>query len=271
MDRFLLTTLAVWSLAPMPLATRVHGRWLEDRWPRLSTLTVYLVILCLLAVAGGLLLGPGVLHDGPYYRMLLCVPAGLALGRAAQSADRRITRHFAARARARARTAAKGRLPGAPVVPRSGAPRPVGLAARARPVGLAAGRPAPTAARGEDRDGRGNRWSAKERDRETRVGLGSLLAGAVLEETVFRGVLGRLGLDVGGVAGGVLFALAAAAFCLTHVPFGWPQALAKLPLSLMTTAAFLLSGGIVAGLVGHALFNWEYWRYQRALGTTGER
>lgn len=195
--------------------------------------------------------------------MVVCVPLGLALGRAAQIADRRITRHFTARARAR--TAPTERARGASTPSRAGAARPVGLAARRAVPGAAIRNTPDPSARG------GNRWSVKERDRETRVGLGALLAGAVLEEAVYRGVLGRLGLDLGGVAGAALIVLAVVAFCLAHLPFGWPQALAKLPLSLMTAAAFLLSGGIVAGLVGHALFNWEYWRYQRALGTTGER
>ncbi|MFF9350082.1 CPBP family intramembrane glutamic endopeptidase [Streptomyces sp. NPDC014734] len=263
MDRFLLTTLAVWSLAPMPLATRVHGRWLEDRWPKLSTLTVYLLVLGVLTVAGGLLLGPGIVHDGPLYWAVVCVPLGLALGRASQIADRRITRHFAARARAR--TASTDQARGATAPLRAGGARPVGLAARRSAPGTAVRKAPESSARG------GNRWTAKERDRETRIGLGALLAGAVLEEAVFRGVLGRLGLDLGGLSGAALIVLAMAAFCLTHLPFGWPQALAKLPLSFMTTAAFLLSGGIVAGLVAHTLFNWEYWRYQRALGTTGER
>ncbi|MEU5545105.1 CPBP family intramembrane glutamic endopeptidase [Streptomyces sioyaensis] len=270
MHHYLVAALAVWALAPMPLATRVHGRWLEDRWPALSTLHVYSVVLGLLVLGGTVLLGHGVFHDGPWYGLVVGVPLGLLLGRVAQFADRKISRAFVARARAAAGRLAP-RHPG-PAPARGGVARPVGLAARAsRPVGLAARGTAQSARQSTvaSTATRANRWTARERDRETRVGLGVLLAGAVLEEAVFRGVLGRMALDAPGVAGTALAVLAVAAFCLSHLPFGWPQVLAKLPLSLLAMATVLLTGGIAAAVVSHVLFNWNYWRYQRALGTTG--
>ncbi|MFI0220374.1 CPBP family intramembrane glutamic endopeptidase [Streptomyces lydicus] len=222
------------------------------------------------ALGGTVLLGPRVFHDGAWHGLAVGIPLGLVLGRFAQFADRKVSRAFVARARAAAGRPVPRHPGSAPA--RGAVARPVGLAARAsRPVRLAArgtaqsARPIttpPTAARG-------NRWTAHERDRETRVGLGVLLAGAVLEEAVFRGVLGRMALDAPDAAGTALTGLAVAAFCLSHLPFGWPQVIAKLPLSLLAMSTVLLTGGIAAAVVGHVLFNWNYWRYQRALGTTG--
>jgi membrane protease YdiL (CAAX protease family) len=78
---------------------------------------------------------------------------------------------------------------------------------------------------------------------------------AVFEEVIFRGFLLSVCLRL-AIGPAVLATLGlVAAFALSHIWFGWIQVAAKTPLAVVTTATVLLTGGIVAAIAIHVLFN----------------
>ncbi|MGW1075717.1 CPBP family glutamic-type intramembrane protease [Streptomyces sp. NPDC002537] len=249
MHAYLVAVLLLGGLAPMALASHVHGRWIEPRAPDVPTLAVYFVVMGALAVLGLVLLGPRMLTDGGWLRTVSPAPLGWCLAAAAWRCDRWIVARYGGR---KGWTAAR--------------PRGSRTAGPARPVGIAAADGAGLSpAEGVRPASVTNRWGRTERARETRVGLSWLVAGAVLEELVHRGALTRFAVDDVSWAYGIpLLAGAALAFALSHLPFGWVHALAKLPLSLMAVALTLATGGVVAAVVGHVWFNVRVHRHYRA-------
>jgi membrane protease YdiL (CAAX protease family) len=95
-----------------------------------------------------------------------------------------------------------------------------------------------------------------------RGALGAMVAIAVLEEILYRGLLLQL---VALSPSPALRALGAAfvviMFCLSHVWFGWAQVAAKLPLSVGATAAVLLTGSVLPAIVAHVVLNVMAWRH----------
>lgn len=91
-----------------------------------------------------------------------------------------------------------------------------------------------------------------------------LIAGG--EELLYRGILLNLCvaknhmLNWWGVIAIVLF------FSLSHIAFGLTQVIAKLPLSILTTAATVLSGSLLCAINIHVVFNMLYWNQQRVHG-----
>ncbi|WP_030258445.1 MULTISPECIES: CPBP family intramembrane glutamic endopeptidase [Streptomyces] len=244
MRAYLLAVLVLWGLAPMALASHLHGRWIETRARNLPTLPVYLVLMTGLTVLALAVLGPGMLWEGRWPGLAAAAPGGIVLAETTWRADRYLVRKI-------------GRRPGRP------APNTVRVVRHTRPVGIAARgvRPAAVAQRAMP----SNRWGKAERKREIHVGLPWLVAGAVLEETWYRGALGHLALfEIPLPVGVLLLAGATAAFALSHLPFGWRQAAAKLPLSVLALAATLTTGTVLTAVIGHTLFNIRVWRlYQR--------
>lgn len=236
MREYWLTTLFLWGLVAMALASHVHGRWMEGR-VRVSTVTVYLAVLGVLSASGVWLLGPSMLWRGDLTGLLLALPAGVLIAVLTWYADTTLVRRL--------------------VKP---APRPVRTTTgRARPIGMAAGgKPAPRRV--------ANQWRSRDRDAATKIGVTSLVTGAVLEEVVYRGVLVRIAFETPVWSTVVLLILSVFAFALSHLPFGWPQAVAKLPLSVLAMVVTLATGTLLAAVLGHVLFNLQVWRRYRRTG-----
>ncbi|GII60441.1 hypothetical protein Skr01_05260 [Sphaerisporangium krabiense] len=245
---YALTALALLSLACLTLAAHLHTRWAWVR--RLPLLGVHVLLMGTLVAAAAALLGPVAVvapvpgHAAGWWGVPAGVVLGFALGLAVIRVDRAIT------------TAGRGRrpAPGGPPPPRMSAARPAGFAASGtaaaerRRTGLVRAR---------------NDYSPTGSDLQVRLEL--LVAVAVGEELVFRGVLTRLALlpsDVRVAAAGL--AVTAAVFACSHVFFGWVQVLAKTPLALLTCAATLLTGNVLAAAVAHVVFNVWVWRYRRS-------
>lgn len=105
-------------------------------------------------------------------------------------------------------------------------------------------------------------WVPRARDTDLRAGLLWLLASALLEECAFRGLVLHSALSGPGWVAVLAVPVVTVAFALSHIFFGWPQVAAKLPLSVLATAAVLLVGSVAAAALGHALFNAYAWRRQ---------
>ncbi|MFF7725405.1 CPBP family intramembrane glutamic endopeptidase [Streptomyces sp. NPDC008001] len=250
---YLWAALALCGASCLTLAAHLRTRWLARLGVRF--MPVHVCVMTVLAAAGIAALGPRGIATGPLWPGAAGPVAGAACGLLVIRSDAALTRWSAARARARPGTAARGSAR-RPQETRVRAVRPVrapgaspGDGPRRRVMGIAKGRGGyvPTAD-------------------DYRVGLGWLLAVAVLEELVFRGVLLRMalrpgneGLRVAGIVGVV------AMFALSHIFFGWAQVLAKLPLSVLATAATLVTGSVWAAAVTHMVFNAYVWRCQTAL------
>ncbi|MEU5190154.1 CPBP family intramembrane glutamic endopeptidase [Streptomyces klenkii] len=248
MHAYLVAVLVLWGLAPMALASHLHGRWIEPKAPQVPTLAPYFVMMSGLAALGLLLEGPGMLTDGWWAGIVASVPVGYLIAHLAWHADRRVTARFSGR---------QGWSPAQPRATRASGP--------ARPVGIAATGNEPGGAHGAVAS---NRWSRAEQARETRIGLQWLVVGAVLEELVYRGALSHMALSMGLWPWGVTGLVGVSAtFALSHLPFGWGQAAAKLPLSVLALAATLVTGNVLAAVIGHTWFNVRVFRhYQAAFG-----
>ena len=256
---WLSVALALAGGSGLALASHLHVRWLDRRGVRM--VPVHLAVLTVTAGLGLLLLGPGWLWHGPVLLLPVAVLAGAAAAALVIPGDGWITRTMARRPAVAPRPAARGSGEGA------GASRlrPVGLGGAGGAGGAGAASGAPGHRGGNRTSVRnvsgGRSWTPTRRDTDLGLGLGWLLATAVAEEFVFRGVLLRLALQPHAllaqcacVAAGVL------AFALSHIFFGWGQVLAKLPLSVLATVATLLLGTVAAAALAHALFNWHVWR-----------
>lgn len=245
---YALTALALLSLACLTLAAHLHTRWAWVR--RLPLLGVHVLLMGALVAAGAVLLGPGSVvqpvpgHPAGWWGLPAGAALGAVLGPLVVRTDLAITTAW--------RTARPA--PARPAPQRMTAARPSGFAASGtrvserRRTGLVRARNdyAPT-------------------DGDLRVRLELLVAVAVGEELVFRGLLTRLALLLPGVwlaAGGLV--VAAAVFACSHVFFGWVQVLAKTPLALAACAATLLTGNVLAAVVAHVVFNVWVWRYRRS-------
>ena len=91
--------------------------------------------------------------------------------------------------------------------------------------------------------------------------LAVLIAAAVLEELLYRGLFTNLSLALPSplLAGASLLCVTAY-FCLLHIRFGWTQVLAKAPLSGLALGLTLVSGDVVPAVALHAVFNLGAWR-----------
>jgi hypothetical protein len=77
-------------------------------------------------------------------------------------------------------------------------------------------------------------------------------------------VLARLCLDiVPSALGAVCLVGTVVAFGLAHVEFGWAHVSAKTFLATMALASVVLTGSVVAAVVGHCLFNANVVRERR--------
>jgi membrane protease YdiL (CAAX protease family) len=232
----------------MALSSRVQARWLKRRGVR--AVPLHVLTLAATVSVGTLLFGAGWLGPAEPGRWpgswwlswgLLNLLAAVAIVGVAVPCDLTISR------------AAAGRRPSIPVLP---AVRPAEGVRRVRPTGLGAGL---GAANLTSRTAGAGSWVPATRDRDLDVGPGWLVATAVAEECAFRGLVLHSVLAGPGWVAALGVPAVVAAFALSHIFFGWAQVLAKLPLSVLATAAALALGSVLAAAVGHALFNAYAW------------
>ncbi|MCQ4080758.1 CPBP family intramembrane metalloprotease [Streptomyces sp. RB6PN25] len=246
MRYYLIGILLLGGLAPMWLASHLHGRWIEPIRPRVPTLAPYLVIMAGLVGIGLAVDGPHLFADGRWPGLAVSPLLGYVISRLSWRADRWILTRLTRRG--------EHTPPPARLRPARGTVRPVGIAAD---KGTLDG-PAPGQATG--------RWTRLERTRDTHLGPAWLIGGAVLEELLYRGAWGRLALDAALLSATIaLLTVATLAFTVLHLPFGWAHVVAKLPLSLAALAATLISGSILAAAIGHAWFNLRVWKHYRSV------
>ncbi|MDQ2837913.1 MAG: CPBP family intramembrane metalloprotease [Actinomycetota bacterium] len=229
--------------AGLTLSSHLHARFFDDR--DVGTVPVHVLTSSIVLLAALPLVGlRWVLNSNAWcWRQPLPIGApvlllaGLGIAALVIAADPRI-----------ARALGRGRRL-VPAVERQPTDlRPVGLAARTGGSLLLA------------RD-----WTPTSRDLDLGIGLPWLLATALVEESIFRGVALNLVLRAADAPLRVLGVLAVLlAFALSHIFFGWSQVAAKLPLSVLGTAAALLTGSVLPAAIGHLLFNAHVWR-QRPL------
>jgi membrane protease YdiL (CAAX protease family) len=213
---------------------------------RVSVTTVYMAVLAVLTGGGLAAFGPRLVWHSHDIRLAVATSlvAGPAAGWLAGRLDVRISRRLSSGT--------------SPTATRTRAATNV----RLRPVGLGSA----AAGAGRMRDlASATSWAPVRRNRRLRAGPGLLVAGAVLEECVFRGVLvsaaGYLPAGAGRVAGLVAVV---AAFALSHVFVGWSQVVAKLPLSVLCMVLAVTTGTVAGAAITHAVVNWRAGRQDTA-------
>jgi hypothetical protein len=93
--------------------------------------------------------------------------------------------------------------------------------------------------------------------------LALLLAVAVLEEVLYRGVLVDLSLELPVAAAVACIAATVIAFAAAHVYWGWIEMLAKLPLGLAALLASLPFRVVLGAIAAHLVFNLRVWLASR--------
>jgi hypothetical protein len=84
-----------------------------------------------------------------------------------------------------------------------------------------------------------------------------LVTVGILEEAVLRGALIQLGIHSFGSAGmWMSLAFGTVVLILSHVHFGIPQAVAKVPLFVTGAALTAIAGSPYSAMAAHAWFNW---------------
>jgi membrane protease YdiL (CAAX protease family) len=93
--------------------------------------------------------------------------------------------------------------------------------------------------------------------------LALLLAVALLEEVLYRGVLVDLSLELPVAAAAACIAATVIAFAAAHVYWGWIEMVAKLPLGLAALLASLPFRVVLGAIAAHVLFNTRAWLASR--------
>jgi hypothetical protein len=104
--------------------------------------------------------------------------------------------------------------------------------------------------------------------------LSHLIACAVLEELLFRGVIVQLALASSTTAGtALILALSIALFGAAHADLGPAQAFAFVPLGVINLVATLVTGSVVPAVIAHVVVNARAWwaTRQRSVEHPGRR
>lgn len=228
------------------IATHLHIRF--DKMRRLQLNSVYTIVTLIIGGMGIAVVGSATLwRSTGVVQISLAVPIGVVMGFFIVAADGAIT--------TRLKTTSRGRSGSSmPIVPPTQVSRTL-----VRPAGLALG---PDAAR---------RRAAPRTTAPTIIGrnpgslsvLGWLLAVAVAEEILYRGVLTAVALALPTGWNVLALILLTAMFSVIHISFGWAQMIAKLPLGVLALIATLALGTILPAITAHCIFNWYFWRKRR--------
>jgi hypothetical protein len=249
-----LALLVVYSLGSINLAAMVHRRWFFSTGVRfLDIYSAAMVLPCLWGIA---LLGLGAVFGTSGLGWALCVPVGLAAGTLAAWADRRVVRTAKRRSAAR-QSPGLNRSAAAQLGVESQSLQWRGFVSKIdsrkrRVLGF----------------DRGQRtYGMADLQREFR--LPSVVAVAIMQETIYRGVMVRVSFLLPHTTARILALVGlVVAFALVHMWFGWVQVLAKLPLSALTMAAALALGTVAPAIVAHVLFNIEAIRDMQPAGNS---
>jgi len=236
----------VYGLSSFSLAANIHSRWIGggSTW----LFRVYCGILGLTATWGILVIDVSWNFDATALDYVLSLPIGLSAGVFAIWSDRTIIRAVNRRMKTRNQRRPRQR-------------RLASVAFQALPQRINPHRPSLVIHYPRNRV-RQNYYQVIADARH--VGLWLLLAIAVLEEFVYRGLfIGLCFLLPNGGFIAVALIGNMLAFSLSHVWFGWPHVLAKVPLSVTTTAATLAMGTILPAIIAHLLFNTMFWKDMR--------
>ncbi len=221
----------VYTLSCAPAAALVLSRWPTPRRPRF--LVVHITALAAISAAAFLTLRLPSLTQASKtaigVSVVLGVPAGVLAGWADDEVRRRL-RRLDRRERQRAATAS-GR----------------------RSAGDARRSPTPPAAAAPRSTGTDALWI--------------LLAVAILEEILFRGVLVDLARTLPVALAVACIAATTLLFAGSHVYQGWQEVLAKLPLGIAALAASLPLQTVVGAIVAHSIFNALAWNAARQVET----
>jgi hypothetical protein len=244
--------LIVYSLSCFSIAGQIHSRWLAALGVHFAS--VYSAVMSFTVALGFLLIDPNRIFGCSAITWIISVPIGLVAGLMACWCDRRILRHLSRRRLMQVKSGEGGRL---------------GYNWRTQPASNLFGRfeyaPVASSLVGKRR----SRFLKTEQDLRSfseiqQIGVSSLVIIAVLEEMIFRGFLLNLCFALPttylitiAVFGTILF------FSLSHIHFGWPHVLAKLPLGVLTTITALWSGAVLPAIVAHVVFNFRAWKDQR--------
>jgi hypothetical protein len=240
-DPYALTLAVIGGLGALSLAAHLYTRWFVNLGIRFSV--VYGSVLTLVSVFGIGVVGSRRILPASVTSIGLSFAVGLLAGIAATWSDRSILRALARRqARMRAR---RGRTLLHPPRLRDVRPPPgTQIGTRRRQLGL------------QRVQQKGEPSFDISRD-----GLLSLAAIGALEELEYRGVLlGACFLLPWPALRLAALAATVAAFALTHVWYGWPHVLAKLPLGLLALIAAIAVGTVLAAMLAHIFFNAAVWR-----------
>lgn len=238
---------AVLACTPFSIAWHLFLRWF--RWRGTPFVRVYGAVLLGVTAWGALIFGRGIAPlpaPDDARAWLASVALGLIAGIAAAWCDRAVVRFLRRSARLRERSAATQRR----------------RIVQVRPVGGL------THARRDDpfektRSARGP-FSLQEE-----MSPGAVVFLGAMEEVVYRGILVQLcGLLVNPRLVAMALALSVVLFGLSHIEFGWPHVISKLPLGALALAAVLGTGFIVPALIAHVLFNVLVYRNHRASTVT---
>lgn len=263
----------VLGLATFALAMHVQSRWLAP-WKRFPFHAVHIVTMIVVCGWSALIfeLGPLLRPRAPWWFVVIL---GLGFGLASTRLDRRIVRRLS-RARSRSRSQRErnreqrkqrqnqraSAFGGANVRLMPDKVRPISS------TGGGAKAEAETGAKAKaDEPGRFAAWIEAHREHQLSSAL-ILVAIALLEELIFRGfLLSGCRLIEQPILEHLAIVATCAAFALAHIRFGWAQVASKIPLSILATAAAMISGGVVAAMIVHAVFNFEVWQESKGILT----
>jgi hypothetical protein len=221
---YLLAAAVVLGVGGSTVATRLRQRWLV--FHGVSFAVVYGVTLALAVACGAMAFGGAPLLLSPVTRWPVDVALGIIVGWAGFAADRAINRRW--------RRRELGRRPSRPVGSRS---EQRVWRAMAAPADVSTGEPS---------------------------SMRDVLAIAVLEEAVFRGVLLRFALSTEAtpLVAALLVAIIGV-FALEHVHFGWSHVAGKLPYSAAVTVGAVGLGSSVMAIAAHVVLNLLIFRHLR--------
>jgi hypothetical protein len=229
---YVVATIVVLSLASGSAAIQAQGLWPPARRP--PFLVVYVLTMAAVAAAGlALLTVPSAWVSSPQ-TLGLSVFAGLVAGAGAWRCDSALRRELQRRERH----------------PTEVLPRPALVSSRPLGPAQAAMRTATVPTTGLST-------------------LALLLAVALLEEILYRGVVVDLSLQLSSRALAALCITASvAAFAAAHVYAGWPETLAKIPLGVAALFASLPFHAVAGAIAAHMVFNARSWFAARATAPT---
>ena len=244
-DTYALAILILYGMSAHAVASFAYTSYFAQR--HINFWLVYNgVMLCVLGW-GSLLFDLRQLFGDSALMLVVSVPVGLATGIISTSLDRKITRQLLQRRAAGARPLRSTRQIPRPLVVRSvGAPGSSGTAKK--------------------------KMSARQQDRQRVLrevdaqppGLRSTSGVAILEELLYRGLLVRACFLLPSIILAAPALLATSLiFALSHIRYGWPHALAKLPLSLLCLLVVLATGSVLGAIVAHLYFNIRVWNDQQ--------